>query len=68
VTMIVRDHGHWRPPPTHAENRRRGIPLMRVVMDSVTIGQPHDDPVGTWVVLRSKPIPLTGYTIVDEMV
>lgn len=57
VTVIVRDHGRWRPIPVHNENRRRGIPLMRACMDTVTIGQPVDDPVGTWVVLRSRAVP-----------
>jgi anti-sigma regulatory factor (Ser/Thr protein kinase) len=56
VTVIVRDHGRWRPVPVHDENRRRGIPLMRACMDSVTIGQPLDDQVGTWVVLRSRAV------------
>jgi anti-sigma regulatory factor (Ser/Thr protein kinase) len=58
ATVIVRDHGRWRPPPSDHENRRRGIPIMRVCMEIVTIGQPDDDPVGTWVVLRSKAVPL----------
>lgn len=58
VMVIVRDHGRWRSPPRHHENRRRGIPLMRAYMESVTIGQPPDEPVGTWVVLRSKAISL----------
>lgn len=31
---------------------------MRACMDTVTIGQPDDDPVGTWVVLRSKTLTL----------
>ena len=57
VMMIVRDHGRWRPPPSDYQNRRRGIPLMQACMDTITIGQPPDDPVGTWVVLRSKTIP-----------
>jgi anti-sigma regulatory factor (Ser/Thr protein kinase) len=57
VTVIVRDHGHWRPVPVHDENRRRGIPLMRACMDTVTIGQPSDDQAGTCVVLRSRAVP-----------
>ena len=57
VTVIVRDHGRWRPVPLHSENRRRGIPLMRACMENVTIGQPVDDAVGTWVVLRSRAVP-----------
>jgi serine/threonine-protein kinase RsbW len=56
VTVIVRDHGRWRPSPCDNENRGRGIALMRACMDTVTIGQPPDHRVGTWVVLRSKPI------------
>jgi hypothetical protein len=54
----VRDHGCWRPPPIEHDNRRRGIPIMHASMDSVTIGQPDDDSVGTWVMLRSKAVPL----------
>lgn len=57
VTVIVRDHGRWRPPPIDDESRRRGIPLMQACMDSVAIGQPDDKPVGTRVVLRSKAVP-----------
>ncbi len=57
VTVIVRDHGRWRPPPIHDENRRRGIPLMRACVDTVTIGQPEDNQAGTSVVLRSRAVP-----------
>jgi serine/threonine-protein kinase RsbW len=57
VTVIVRDYGRWRPPPTDHENRRRGIPLMRACVDTVTIGQPDDDRTGTAVVLRSRVVP-----------
>lgn len=60
ATITVRDHGRWRPIPIHHDNRRRGIPLMRACMGTVTIGQPNDDPVGTQVVLRSKAIPAQG--------
>jgi serine/threonine-protein kinase RsbW len=56
VTIIVRDHGHWRPAPADDENRRRGIPLMRACMDIVTIEQP-DDRAGSRVVLRSSAVP-----------
>lgn len=66
VMIIVRDHGCWRAPPSDHENRRRGIPLMRAYMDSVTIGQPPDDPIGTWVVLRSKAIPLSHDALDDS--
>ena len=57
VTVIVRDHGRWRRAPTDDEHRHRGIPLMRGCMETVTIGQPDDDRVGTWVVLRSRAVP-----------
>jgi serine/threonine-protein kinase RsbW len=57
ATIIVRDHGRWRPPPIDDENRRRGIPLMWACMDSVLIGQPDDNSVGTRVVLCSKTVP-----------
>ena len=57
VTIIVRDHGRWRPAPTDDQHRHRGIPLMRACMDTVTIGQPDDGRVGTWVVLRSRAVP-----------
>jgi anti-sigma regulatory factor (Ser/Thr protein kinase) len=56
LTVIVRDHGRWRLSPTDDENRRRGISLMRACMDTVTIGQPDDGRVGTWVVLRSRAV------------
>ena len=55
VTIIVRDHGRWRPTPINDENRRRGIPLMRACMDTVTIE--HSDGTGTQVVLRSRTVP-----------
>lgn len=57
VTIIVRDYGRWRPPPVDDENRRRGIPLMRACVDTVTIRRPDDDRAGTCVVLRSRAVP-----------
>jgi anti-sigma regulatory factor (Ser/Thr protein kinase) len=56
VTVVVRDHGRWRPIPMHHDNRRRGIPIMQACMDSVTIGHSADQ-IGTWVVLRSNVVP-----------
>ncbi len=56
VTVVVSDHGCWRPAPVDDENRRRGIPLMRACMDSVTIEQP-DHGVGTHVFLHSRAVP-----------
>ena len=57
VTVIVRDYGRWCPIPMHHDNRQHGIPLMQACMDTVTIGQPADHRVGTWVVLRSRAVP-----------
>jgi serine/threonine-protein kinase RsbW len=54
----VRDHGRWRPIPLADEGRRRGIPLMRAVMDTVVIcrGEPPIT-TGTDVLLISRPVP-----------
>ena len=60
AAIIVRDHGHWRAPPPDNHNRGRGIPLMQAMMDTVTIGQPPDNGVGTWVVLRSPAVLLAS--------
>ena len=60
VTILVRDHGRWRLAPTDQEHSHRGIPLMRACMDTVTIGEPDDGRVGTWVVLRSRAVPPPG--------
>lgn len=57
VTVVVRDHGRWRPPPIDDENRRRGIPLMRACVETITIGAPDDNRTGTSVVLRSRAVP-----------
>lgn len=59
VRLILRDYGRWRPPPAEDESRRRGIPVMRFCMDSVTIEPLTDDrglPDGTRVTLTSKPV------------
>ncbi len=57
VTVVVRDYGRWRPIPIRHDNRRRGIPIMRACMDTVTIEHSPDDQVGTCVVLRSRVVP-----------
>jgi len=57
VTVIVRDHGRWLLAPPNDQHRHGGIALMRACMDTVTIGQPDDGRVGTWVVLRSRTVP-----------
>jgi serine/threonine-protein kinase RsbW len=59
VRVIVRDYGRWRPIPAERDNRRRGIPMMRACMDTVTIEPLTDDdrPIGTRVTLLSAPVP-----------
>lgn len=57
VTIIVDDHGHWRPAPLAHENRRRGIPLMRACMDTVTIESRDTARTGTRVILYSRAVP-----------
>jgi len=59
VTLIVRDHGRWRPSPSDDKDRRRGIPLLRACMDTVSITEPHDR-TGTQVILCSRTIPTPG--------
>jgi anti-sigma regulatory factor (Ser/Thr protein kinase) len=59
VTLTVRDHRRWRRPPANDADRRRGIPLMRACMDTITITEP-DDRKGTQVILRSRAIPTPG--------
>lgn len=60
VHCTVHDHGRWRPPPADDENRRRGIPIMRACMDTVTIEMLTDDdgrPAGTKVTMSSAAAP-----------
>ncbi len=54
VEVTIRDQGTWRPLPAHHENRRRGIPLMRMCTERVTIDTGEH---GTQVTLQSRPIP-----------
>ena len=37
VEILVRDHGHWRPPDADPGDRGRGLDIMRAVMDDVEI-------------------------------
>jgi serine/threonine-protein kinase RsbW len=60
VTIIVDDHGRWRPAPLADENRRRGIPLMRACMDTVTIESRDTARTGTRVILYSRVVPTLG--------
>jgi len=47
IEVRVRDHGTWRPP--RESQRGRGLPLMRALMDTVTLDQGKH---GTTVTLR----------------
>ena len=49
VYVQIIDHGLWQTPPTEPLERGRGIPVMRLLMDSVLI---HHGPDGTTVFLR----------------
>ena len=44
--MTIADRGHWRAP--RGDNRGRGLPLMRELMDTVDVDQAED---GTAVTL-----------------
>lgn len=59
VEVSVRDRGSWRPPSAAAENRGRGIPLMRACMDQVAVDGTDD---GTVVTLLSRAVPLAAAT------
>ena len=49
VSLTVTDRGRWRP--SRGENRGRGLPLMRALMDTVDVRQ---SPGGTVVVLVKR--------------
>jgi serine phosphatase RsbU (regulator of sigma subunit)/anti-sigma regulatory factor (Ser/Thr protein kinase)/putative methionine-R-sulfoxide reductase with GAF domain len=46
ISIVVRDHGRWRAP--RGENRGRGLPMMRALMDEVDV---RESERGTEVVL-----------------
>ena len=49
VSLTVSDRGRWRP--SRGENRGRGLPMMRALMDTVDVRQSAD---GTDVVLAKR--------------
>jgi anti-sigma regulatory factor (Ser/Thr protein kinase) len=56
VTIVIQDHGLWRPPtsPTH---RGRGLAMMRAVADTTVTASSH----GTSVTIRSRgAVPVAG--------
>jgi anti-sigma regulatory factor (Ser/Thr protein kinase) len=58
VRLVVSDGGRWRPLPSTAEGRRRGLQLIAGCMASVTL-RPGGErrPHGTQVVMVSRPVP-----------
>jgi serine/threonine-protein kinase RsbW len=60
ATLVILDEGRWRPAPADDENRRRGIPMMRACMGTVTIevlSAPDGRPRGTRVTMISRTVP-----------
>jgi anti-sigma regulatory factor (Ser/Thr protein kinase) len=55
VVVTVTDRGRWHEPSTGPTNRRRGIPMMRAIADSVDVLGGAD---GTRVRLVSRPVPI----------
>ena len=49
VILTISDRGRWRP--SRGENRGRGLPMMRALMDTVDVRQSDD---GTDVVLTKR--------------
>lgn len=54
VEFTIRDHGRWIPPAMLCGNRGHGMAIMSACADKVTIDH---TPVGTTVVVRSRPLP-----------
>jgi anti-sigma regulatory factor (Ser/Thr protein kinase) len=50
VTIVIRDHGHWRQPPS-PEVSGRGFQLMRALADTTVVTDTH----GTTVTIRHDP-------------
>jgi anti-sigma regulatory factor (Ser/Thr protein kinase) len=57
IEVTVHDHGTWRPP--RESQRGRGLPLMRALMDTVTV---EPGPQGTTVRLRRSLAVQSGLT------
>jgi GAF domain-containing protein/anti-sigma regulatory factor (Ser/Thr protein kinase)/anti-anti-sigma regulatory factor len=52
LTLAVRDHGRWRPPPVDPGDRGRGLSIVRALMHAVDIDAGAD---GTTVSARFRP-------------
>jgi len=53
LLITVCDHGRWRPVPENDEGRRRGIPLMRALTESLDV---IGTAAGTRVTLTTRPV------------
>jgi anti-anti-sigma factor len=52
LTLVVRDHGRWRPPPHDPGFRGRGLNIVRALMHAVDVDEGAD---GTTVSARYRP-------------
>ena len=52
LTLVVRDHGRWRPPPPDPGFRGRGLNIVRALMHAVDVDEGAD---GTTVSARYRP-------------
>jgi anti-anti-sigma factor len=52
LTLVVRDHGRWRPPPRDPGERGRGLAIVRALMHAVDVDGGAD---GTTVSVRHRP-------------
>ena len=52
LTLVVRDKGHWRPPPADPGDRGRGLGIVRALMHTVDVDPSGE---GTTVSARYRP-------------
>jgi anti-sigma regulatory factor (Ser/Thr protein kinase) len=67
LTVTISDQGHWRDKDPHVEQRTRGrgIPLMRMLADEVTIDR---SALGTIVCLRFEAVEARQHSVVVRRV
>jgi GAF domain-containing protein/anti-sigma regulatory factor (Ser/Thr protein kinase)/anti-anti-sigma regulatory factor len=64
LTLVVRDHGRWRPPPADPGDRGRGLSIVRALMHAVDVDEGAD---GTTVSARYRPGGAPPVTIVAPL-
>ncbi len=52
LTLVIRDHGRWRPPPADPGDRGRGLSIVRALMHAVDVDEGAG---GTTVSARYRP-------------